>query len=194
MHWVLYEESIRSEVMKLEDKKMNYRITEEWLKERFGQLFGMIDEMELNQLSILTTNLQNDSVEEISRIFAHRLCDAVNAIFEPISTDVIIDKEGYIRKASVEKVSRMNGVLFHFAPMFRAKNSGVTELSELWLLKDGRFAEITSVCFVKDELIYVHRKFRKIVKHRKDIWFRAWDLVDSLNRMYIWYMESNLEK
>lgn len=173
---------------------MNNKITEEWLMEIFIKLFEMIEEMELRQLSISTDASADDPVEVISRTLAHRLCDVVKTNFEAIPTDVRIDMEGFTRKASEEKVSRMKGAMLYYEPMFSAKNSGVTELSELWLLEDGRFAEITSVCFIKDGLVYVHRKFRKIVKHRKDIWFTAWDLVDSLNLMYIWYMEANLEK
>ena len=57
---------------------------------------------------------------------------------------------------------------------------GVTEISELWLLEDGRVAEVTSVGFVKDEQYYFHRKFRNIVKHRNDIWFKLSDLEDAL--------------
>ena len=80
--------------------------------------------------------------------------------------------------------------MIYFEPMFCAKDFGVTEISELWLLEDGRFAEITSVSFIKDELLHVHRKFRKIDKRRKDIWFVAQDLFDSLYLMLKWYTES----
>lgn len=172
---------------------MNNSITGKWLMDMFGKVFGMIDEVEIRQLSIPTIDSVDDPVELISRFLGYRLCDAVNANLEFIPTDVRIDMAGFTRKASAEKVSKLKGAMLYYEPMFSAKDSGVTEISELWLLEDGRFAEITGVCFIKDELVYVHRKFRKIVKRKKDIWFTAQDLVDSLYLMHTWYLETNFQ-
>lgn len=172
---------------------MKNRITEKWLMDMFGKVFGMIDEVEIRQLSISTIASADNPVELISRYLGYRLCDAVNANLEFIPTDVRIDMDGFTRKASSEKVSKLKGAMLYYEPMFSAKDSGVTELSELWLLEDGRFAEITAICFIKDELVYVHRKFRKIVKRKKDIWFTAQDLVDSLFLMHTWYLETNFK-
>ena len=170
------------------------RITEDWLKEVFGKLFGLIDEQELRQINLSIIAKVEDPVDWISSFLSHRLCDPVIANLEWIPTDVKIDMEGITRIASAEKVSRLKGAMLHYEPMFSARNSGVTELSELWLLEDGRFAEITSICFIKDELVHVHRKFRKIIKRKKDIWFAAGNLVDSLYLMQMWYLEANSER
>ena len=170
--------------------KMKYRITEDWLEDIFGNLFEMMDEQELRALPMKEIATAKYPVEMLSHHFGDLMCNAIRKNMEFISTDVKIDMEGYTRQTSAEKVSRIKGAMIYFEPMFCAKDFGVTEISELWLLEDGRFAEITSVSFIKDELVHVHRKFRKIVKRRKDIWFAAQDLFDSLYLMLKWYTES----
>lgn len=172
---------------------MNYKVTEEWLEEVFGNLFEMMDEQELRRLAIPKIASAEEPVEVLSEFLGYRMCDAIRKNIEVIPTDVKIDMEGYTRQTSAEKVSRMKGAMLYYEPIFCAKGSGITELSELWLLEDGRLAEITSVCFIKDELVHVHRKFRKIVKRKKDIWFTAQNLLDSLYLMLIWYTESIID-
>ena len=49
-------------------------------------------------------------------------------------------------------------------------------MSELWILEDGRLAEVTSVCFILDNDFHNHRKFRKIIKHKNDVWLKPQDL------------------
>lgn len=169
---------------------MKYRITEDWLKDIFGNLFEMMDEQELRALPMKEIATAKYPVEMLSHHFGNLMCNSIIKNMEFISTDVKIDMEGYTRQTSAEKVSRMEGAMLYYEPMFCAKGSGVTELSELWLLEDGRLAEITSICFIKDEMVHVHRKFRKIVKRKKDIWFTAQDLFDSLYLMLKWYTES----
>ena len=169
---------------------MKYRITEDWLEDIFGNLFEMMDEQELRALPMKEIATAKYPVEMLSHHFGDLMCNAIRKNMEFISTDVKIDMEGYTRQTSAEKVSRIKGAMIYFEPMFCAKDFGVKEISELWLLEDGRFAEITSVSFIKDELVHVHRKFRKIVKRRKDIWFAAQDLFDSLYLMLKWYTES----
>lgn len=172
---------------------MNYRVTEEWLGGVFGKLFEMMDEQELRELAIPGMTVAKYPVEMLSHFLGYRMCDAIRKNMELIPTDVKIDMEGFTRQTSAEKVSRIKGAMLYYEPLFCAKGSGVTELSELWLLEDGRLAEITSICFIKDELVHVHRKFRKIVKRKKDIWFTAQNLLDSLYLMLIWYTESIIE-
>ena len=169
---------------------MRYKVTEEWLEGVFGKLFEMMDEQELRTLPMKEIATAKYPVEMLSHHFGDLMCNAIRKNMELISTDVKIDMEGYTRQKSEEKVSRIKGAMIYFEPMFCSKDSGVTETSELWLLEDGRLAEITGVCFIKDELIHVHRKFRKIVKRKKDIWFAALDLFDSLHWMLMRYTES----
>ena len=172
---------------------MNYRVTEEWLEGVFVKLFKMMDEQELRALPIPGIVSEKYPVEMLSRFFGDLMCNAIRKNIELIPMDVKIDMEGHTLQTSAEKISRIKGAMLYYEPMFCAKGSGVTELSELWLLEDGRFAEVTSVCFIKDELVYVHRKFRKIVKRKKDIWFAAQDLFDSLYLMLKWYIDNNIK-
>lgn len=180
MYWFLYEESIRSEVMNLEDKKMNYRITEDWLADVFETFLGFFDEQEVRALDIPGMEASDNLARVVAKFYARRIHNIVSRNMDLIPTDTIIKMETLEKKASVESISRVKGYVLYYEPLKSSKGFGVTELSELWILEDGRFAEVTSICFLRNGQFHIHRKFRKIIKHRRDIWFKLKDLEDAL--------------
>lgn len=154
---------------------MKYRITEAWLTDVFEKLFGFFDEEEVRALDIPGMEDSDNPVEVAARFYARRTFEAIRAEMDYIPTDTRIDLEKFQREGSKESISRLKGFILYYQATRRSEGFGVTEISELWLLGDGRLAEVTSVGFVKEEQYYFHRKFRNIVKHRNDIWFQLSD-------------------
>ena len=159
---------------------MNHKITEEWLADVFEKLVGLFNEEDVRALDIPGMEESDNLAGIAAKFYARRTFDAIREEMEHIPTDTRIDLETFRREASKESISRLKGFIFYYQAITRSEGFGVTEISELWLLEDGRFAEVTSVGFVKDGQYYFHRKFRNIVKHRNDIWFEISNLEDAL--------------
>ena len=159
---------------------MKHNITEEWLTDVFEKLVSFFNEEEVRELDIPGMEESDNLAGIAAKFYARRTFDAIREEMEHIPTDTRIDLETFRREASKESISRLKGFILYYQAIKRSEGFGVTEISELWLLEDGRFAEVTSVGFVKDEQYYFHRKFRNIVKHRNDIWFKLSDLEDAL--------------
>lgn len=158
---------------------MNYRITEDWLADVFGTLFGFFDEEEIRKLEIPA--FENENPAEIAaRFYAKRSHEVIREDMEYIPTDTRITVATLEREASEGKASRVKGFPLYYKRMHCSEKFGTTEMSELWLLEDGRFAEVTCVCYLKGQHFHIHRKFRKIIKNKKDIWFSVFDLEDAL--------------
>ena len=158
---------------------MNYRITEEWLADVYETLFGFFDEEELRRLEIPVMKDENPA-RFAAQFYAKRSYEAISSNMEYIPTDSRIKVETLECEATDGKASRVKGYLLLYKKMKYSSKVGAAELSELWLLEDGRLAEVTNVCHSNGEYFQSHRKFRKIIKHRKDIWFNVFDLEDAL--------------
>lgn len=158
---------------------MNYRITEDWLTDVYEILFGFFDEEEVRKLEIPAFEDENPA-EIAAQFYAKRSHEVIRANMDYIPTDTRITVATLEREASERKASRVKGYLLHYKLMNRSEKFGTTEMSELWLLEDGRLAEVTSVCYLKGQHFHIHRKFRKIIKHKKDIWFSVFELEDAL--------------
>lgn len=159
---------------------MNYRLTESWLADVFGTFFGLFNEQEVRALDVPGMEESDEVADVAAKFYAKRIHHIVSQNMDFIPTDTIINMENLEKKASVESISRVKGYVLYYEPLKSSKDFGVTELSELWVLEDGRFAEVTSICFLRDGQFHIHRKFRKIIKHKKDIWFKLKDLEDAL--------------
>lgn len=167
---------------------MKYRITEDWLADVFGTLFGFFDEEEVRKLEIPAFEDENPA-EIAARFYAKRSYGVVSENMDYIPTDTRITGGTLEREASEGKASRVKGYPLYYKLMLCSEKFGTTEMSELWLLEDGRFAEVTSVCYLKGQHFHIHRKFRKIIKHKKDIWFSVYELEDALALVCISGME-----
>lgn len=159
---------------------MNYRITEDWLADVFETFLGFFDEQEVRALDIPGMEASDNLARVAAKFYARRIHNIISQNMDFIPADTIIKMETLKKKVSVESISRVKGYVLYYEPLKSSKGFGVTELSELWILEDGRFAEVTSVCFLRNGQFHIHRKFRKIIKHRRDIWFKLKDLEDAL--------------
>ena len=159
---------------------MNYRITENWLADVFGTLFSFFDKQEVRALDVPGMEESDDPASVAAGFYSNRAYKVISQNMNYIPTDTRIDMETFQKEASEECISRVKGYVLFYQPIKCSAGFGVTEISELWLLEDGRFAEVISVCFFKDKQFHIHRKFRKIVKRKKDICFKVADLEDAL--------------
>ncbi len=155
---------------------MNNRATEAWVTEVFSNLFDLFDEKDIRELAIPDLKESDDPARFAAEFYAQRTHDVISRHMEYIPVDTKIDMETIERRQSDEKASRMKGFLLYYAPMKCSKDFGINEMNELWILEDGRLAEVTSVCFLRDKYFNNHRKFRNIIKRKKDIWFKPQDL------------------
>ena len=151
---------------------MNNKITEEWVTEVLSRLFGLFDEKDIRNLGVPGIESCDNPVEYVANFYAHRTYAIIGDQMDLIPVDTAIDIETGKRKLSDEKVSRVRGYLLAYTPMKVSQGFGAREMNELWILEDGRLAEVTSVCFIQDNIFNNHRKFRNIVKRKKDIWFK----------------------
>lgn len=155
---------------------MGIKETEAWIGELLTGLFDLFDENDLYELAIPDIKESDDPARFAAESYARCTHDVICRQMDYIPVNSKIDMETLERKQSKDKVSRIRGFLLYYTPKKCSEEFGVHEMNELWLLEDGRLAEVTSVCFVQDKYFNNHRKFRKIVKHKKDLWFKAQDL------------------
>lgn len=166
---------------------MNNRLTENWVADAFGRLFRLFDEKDIRALTIPGIETNDDPVGFAARFYAKRIHEIISLNMEHIPVDAKINLDTFEREASKEAASRMKGYLLYYEPMHCSEKFDVNEMSELFLLEDGRFAEVTSVTYLNGHDFHIHRKFRNIVKHKKDIWFDVKDLEAVL--FLIWLSE-----
>lgn len=158
---------------------MNNKVTAEWLEEAYGRLFGFFDEQELRKLDIPGIVESEDPLKRVAGCYAHQTDEAIRSEMDYIPVDRRICIESLEAESGSASVSRWKGALLHYEVKRQVKSFGVTEIRELWLLEDGRLAEITCVSFVRDGNFFMHRKFRKIVKYKKDVFFELANLEDA---------------
>lgn len=159
---------------------MNNKVTAEWLEEVYGRLFGFFTEQELRKLDVPGIAESEDPAKTVACCYAYQTEEAIRKEMDHIPVDRRICMESLEAENGSTWVSKWKGILLHYEVKNHTKSFGVTEIRELWLLEDGRLAEITCVTFVRDGNFFMHRKFRKIVKNRKDVFFE----LDSLEAAF----------
>lgn len=158
---------------------MNMKVTAEWLEEAYGRLFGFFDEQELRKLDVPCIAESEDPAKMVAYCYAHQTDEAIRSEMDHIPVDRRICIESLEAENGSAWVSRWKGALLHYEAKRQTKSFGVTEIRELWLLEDGRLAEITCVSFVRVGNFFMHRKFRKIVKNKDDVFFELDSLADA---------------
>lgn len=155
---------------------MKNRFTEEWVTEVFSRLFSLFEEQDIRNLGIPRVESCNNPIEYVAEYYAHRTYAVISDQMDFIPVDTAIEIKTCKHKLSEEKVSWVRGYLLAYTPKKQSKGFPAHEMSELWILEDGRLAEVTSVCFILDNDFHNHRKFRKIIKHKNDVWLKPQDL------------------
>lgn len=174
---------------------MNCNINKECLEEALEFLFDLFNEEELKDLDVI------DSTEECLALsaaiaYSESVYEFIKRNMVDIPVNLVTTKKSRKSILSKDLVSRYKGspILYIRKAYEEDRDFGVTTYMELWLLEDGRFAEITCVQFETDEYVTVHREFKRIVKRKEHLFFPLYHLEEVLDIMKMEFLLERIEK
>lgn len=174
---------------------MKYKMDENDVMESLEILFDMFDEDELEELDILDSDgLALSTVAAIQ--YAETIYPFVCKNMMEIPVNVVSLTKSKKSILSKNKVSAIKGcpILYISKTKEEDKDFDVSAYMELWLLEDGRFAEITAIQFETEEYVVLRREFKRIVKRKSQLFFCLSDLDSALEDMEMTLLLEKLNK
>ena len=174
---------------------MNYNMDEEWLEESLEVLFDLFDEEDLEELDIIDS--ADDCLALSAAItYSELVYKFVERNMIDIPVNIVTTTKSRKSILSKDLVSRYKGCpILHIQKAYEEdRDFGVSTHMELWLLEDGRFAEITCVQFETDDYVTLHREFKRIVKRKEHLFFQLYHLEEALDTMEMELFLERLKK
>lgn len=174
---------------------MDERINAEWLEDAFAFLFDMFDDEELKELEVIET--VHDLMAATAAVqYADDVYPLVKRNMTEIPVNIVTSSSSKKSIISKNKVSAYKGCLILHVSKTKEedKDFGLSAYMELWLLEDGRFAEITCIQFETEGFVTLRREFKRIVKRRNHLFFSINDLEDALEDMELTLFMENMTK
>lgn len=174
---------------------MKYKIDENDVMESLEILFDMFDEDELEELDILDSDgLALSTVAAIQ--YAETIYPFVCKNMMEIPVNIVSLTKSKKSILSKNKVSAIKGcpILYISKTKEEDKDFDVSAYMELWLLEDGRFAEITAIQFETEEYVVLRREFKRIVKRKSHLFFSLGHLEAALETIEMDLLIEQLQK
>ena len=174
---------------------MKYKMDEDRVMESLEILFDMFDEDELEELDLYDSDgLALSTVAAIQ--YAETIYPIVCKNMTEIPVNVVSLTKNKKSILSKNKVSKIKGcpILYVSKTKEEDKDFDVSAYMELWLLEDGRFAEITAIQFGTEEYVVLRREFKRIVKRKNHLFFSLGHLEDALETIEMDLLIEQIQK
>lgn len=163
---------------------MKKMLDELWLEDALTFLFDMFPDKDLQELEVIEPEDEMMSFVAGSQ-YAEIIFPYIYKNMIDIPVNIVTSLRSKKSTFSKNKVSKLKGSpILHISKTKDEDNEfGISAFMELWLLEDGRFAEITCIQFEAEGFVTLRREFKKIIKKKNQLFFNIYELEESLQNM-----------